>query len=118
MSFKETGSMAVARILVNMDFKNGFPVDIGIDTPKGRIIQIFDYEGIPFRCHRCHQVGHMVASCPKAPRIYPAIIMEEAMSPPLNDVAVPDAPVLSVSSEVPIVVAAVTTEAPIHDVLH
>jgi len=87
-----------------MDFKKGFPPDIGIVTPKGRIIQTLDYEGIPFRCHRCHQFRHMVASCPKVPRVYLAITMVEAESPSLFDVAVPGAPILGGRSEVPPVV--------------
>jgi hypothetical protein len=30
----------------------------------GTFVQTLDYEGIPFKCHRCHIYGHGVASYP------------------------------------------------------
>ena len=63
--------MSVAQILVLMDFKKGFPPGIEIVTPGGQITQLLDYEGIPFRCHRCHHYGHMVADCSLTPQTYP-----------------------------------------------
>lgn len=76
MNFEATGQMTVERILVHMEFKKGFPPDIGVVTPKGRLIKLLDYEGIPFRCHKCHHYGHMVDSCPMAPRIFLVDVLE------------------------------------------
>jgi hypothetical protein len=64
MSFEETGLMTVARILVKLDLKKGLPQEITINSAAGTFVQMLDYEGIPFRCHRCHVYGHGVASCP------------------------------------------------------
>jgi hypothetical protein len=64
MSFKETRLMTVACILVKLDLKKGLPQEITINSAAGTIVQMLDYEGIPFRCHRCHIYGHGVASCP------------------------------------------------------
>jgi hypothetical protein len=64
MSFEETGLMTVARILVKIDLKKGLLQEITIDSAAGTFVQTLDYEGIPFRCHRCHIYGHGMASCP------------------------------------------------------
>lgn len=73
--------MSITRILVHMDFKKGFPPNIGIVTPKGRIVQMLDYEGFPFICHRSHHYGHMVADCPMIPRKH---FMDEYVGPTTN----------------------------------
>jgi len=56
--------MTVARILVKLDLKKGLPQEFTINSATGTIVQMLDYEGIPFRCHRCHVYGHGVESCP------------------------------------------------------
>ena len=54
-----------AQILVEMNISLGLPADIEIKTSNGSWFQPLDYEGIPFRCRRCHQVGHLAAKCSK-----------------------------------------------------
>jgi len=51
-----------------MDFQKGFPAEMGIVTEWGPVTQTLDYEGIPFKCHRCHAYGHVVANCSMVPR--------------------------------------------------
>jgi hypothetical protein len=63
LSFEDTGLMSVARILVKLDLVLGLLKDLTIETASGSFIQPLDYEGIPFRCHRCHIYGHGVADC-------------------------------------------------------
>jgi hypothetical protein len=62
-SFEETGLMTVARILVRLDLRPGLLKEIKIKATSGIFLQPLDYEGIPFRCHRCHVYGHGVAEC-------------------------------------------------------
>ena len=71
MNFEVLGWMVVTRILVHMDFKKCFPPDISIVTPRGWVLQVLDYEGILFRCHKCNHYGHVMASCPMTSRVYP-----------------------------------------------
>jgi len=63
MSFEETGLMFVARILVKLDLRPRLLKYLTIETTFGSFIQPLDYEGIPFRCHRCHIYGHDVVEC-------------------------------------------------------
>jgi hypothetical protein len=64
MSFEDTGYMTVARILVKINLRKGLLQEITIDSAAGTFVQTLDYEGIPFRCHRCHVYGHGVANFP------------------------------------------------------
>jgi hypothetical protein len=63
MSFEESGHMSVARILVRLDLRPGLLQELVIESSAGSFVQTLDYEGIPFRCHRCHVYGHGVADC-------------------------------------------------------
>lgn len=63
MYFKVTGDMTVARILVLLDLQEGIMSDIFLNTMVGDVIQDLDYEGVPFRCHRCHSTNNLVAQC-------------------------------------------------------
>jgi hypothetical protein len=64
MSFEETGHMTVAWILVRLNLRPGLLQEITIESAAGTFVQILDYEGIPFRCHRCHVYGHGIVECP------------------------------------------------------
>lgn len=55
-----------AHILVEMDISKGLPAMIKLPSPGGSWIQLLDYEGIPFRCRKCHNTGHLVARCSSA----------------------------------------------------
>lgn len=52
-----------ARILVEIDVSKGLPEMIKLASPNGSWIQLLDYEGIPFRCRKCHKIGHLAARC-------------------------------------------------------
>ena len=54
-----------AQILVEMNISLGLPADIEIKTSNGSWFQPLDYEGIPFRCRQCHQVGHLAVNFSK-----------------------------------------------------
>lgn len=64
-SFKQTRDMAMARILVLIDLREGLAEDLCLDTNYGSFTQMLDYEGVPFRCHRCHSTDHLLAQCNK-----------------------------------------------------
>jgi len=57
--------MALARILVHLDTKEGlvesYLLQMGTITRR----QILDYDGIPFRCRKYHEVGHMYKDFPR-----------------------------------------------------
>jgi hypothetical protein len=55
--------MFVAHILVLLDLRESIALDIYMNTMYGDVNQILDYEGVPFCCHRCHLVDHLVAQC-------------------------------------------------------
>lgn len=63
-SFQTTGRMAFARILVHLDLSNGLLEHINIQWRNTTKRQLLDYEGVPFRCRRCHKVGHLFKDCP------------------------------------------------------
>lgn len=58
-SYLQTGMMAYARILVNLDTRGGLLESITIQWRETTRKQNIDYEGIPYRCRRCHKVGHL-----------------------------------------------------------
>lgn len=62
-SYQQTGMMAYARILVNLDRRGGLLESITIQWRETTRKQIIDYEGIPYRCRRCHKVGHLYRDC-------------------------------------------------------
>ena len=63
LSFLETKVKKVARILVNLNIREGLAESIILEWGSDPITQILDYENIPFRCRRCHAYGHPAASC-------------------------------------------------------
>ena len=63
LSFVETKEKKVARILVNINLREGLAESINLDWGLVIIPQILDYENVPFRCRRCHVYGHPVSEC-------------------------------------------------------
>jgi len=63
-SYQHTGMMAYARLLINLDTRGGLQEYITIEWRDTARKQIIDYEGIPYRCQRCHKVGHLYKDCP------------------------------------------------------
>jgi len=64
MSFLETKNRAMARILVSLDLSKGLAKKINLQYKDYVFEQILDYEHLPFRCHRCHEYGHLAKDCP------------------------------------------------------
>ena len=58
-TYIESGNMAFARILVHLDTREGLEESFKIHWRNMTCIQILDYEDLPFRCRRCHKVGHV-----------------------------------------------------------
>lgn len=64
MSFIETQEMEVARILVRLNPDEGLEESINLQYQEYVFEQQLDYELLPFRCHCCHEYGHLVRDCP------------------------------------------------------
>jgi len=58
-SYLHTGMMAYARLLINLDTRGGLQEYITIQWREFSRKQNIDYEGISYRCRRCHKVGHL-----------------------------------------------------------
>ena len=63
LSFLETREKKVARILVNINLREGLAESINLEWGPVIIPQILDYENVPFRCRRCHVYGHPASAC-------------------------------------------------------
>lgn len=63
-SYLHTYEKAVARILVRLNPTDGLAKSITLRYKEYVIEQPLDYELLPFRCHRCHEYGHLVRDCP------------------------------------------------------
>lgn len=48
-----------ARICVEMDLSGALLDIVILDVYDEEWVQEFDYENIPFRCHKCHEHGHL-----------------------------------------------------------
>lgn len=62
-SFRDIGEMAVAQVLVLLDLREGLAPEIVLTAKYGDYSQMLDYEGVPFRCHKCHSIDHTMADC-------------------------------------------------------
>lgn len=63
-TFVQSKNRTLARILVHMDTREGLEEKITLQWGKYSWVQILDYEEVPFRCRRCHRVGHIFKECP------------------------------------------------------
>jgi hypothetical protein len=64
MSFKDSRKMSMAHILVSMNIRKGLAEEIELSWGDKSIMKKLDYEGIPFKCRRCHKHGHNASECP------------------------------------------------------
>jgi hypothetical protein len=61
MSFLETKKMLVAQILVFLNIKKGQVINL--NWRGNSLVHKLDYEGIMFKCRRCHKHGHVAKEC-------------------------------------------------------
>ena len=47
-----------------MDLSGALPNEVILEVFDEEWVQTVDYEHIPFRCHRCHEHGHLLRDCP------------------------------------------------------
>ena len=52
------------RICVYMDMKQPLPDTVSLCHEDVECIQLIDYEHVPFRCRKCHELGHLFRYCP------------------------------------------------------
>jgi len=53
-----------ARICVDMDLLGALSDEIILEVFDEEWVQTVDYEHIPFKCHKCHEHGHLLKDCP------------------------------------------------------
>jgi len=63
LSFLKTHIKQVARVLVSINIREGLAETITLKRGPEVIVQILDYENVPFRCRRCHAYGHPISEC-------------------------------------------------------
>ena len=63
MSFIDLGEMALARIVVSLNLREGLLGELNLISGEKSLKQFLDYEGVPFRCRRNHQYVHIQNEC-------------------------------------------------------
>jgi hypothetical protein len=63
MTFEETKQRKVARVLVNLNIREGLGEEVDLSWGSFTHTQRLDYENVPFRCRRCHQYRHLIKNC-------------------------------------------------------
>jgi hypothetical protein len=61
--FSNSGKMYVAQILVSLNIIKGLSDTVELSWEGKNFSHSLDYEGIPFKFHRCHKHGHMATDC-------------------------------------------------------
>lgn len=61
---RHTTYASYARICVYMDLKQPLPDKMRLFHEDHDWIQVIDYEHVPFRCRKCHVIGHLFRDCP------------------------------------------------------
>lgn len=69
LSFLETNQRQVARILVNVNIRDGLAEDMQLIWGPFVYKQVLDYENVPFRRRHCHAYGHPASECKHPNRI-------------------------------------------------
>ena len=69
-SYKLTKVKRVARILVNINIRNGLPGVVRLALRQCSYCQVLDYEHVSFMCRCCHDYGHLYRDCPHNPPPY------------------------------------------------
>lgn len=62
-SFVESSKMAFARILVHLDTREKLVASLKLQWQGITRLQKLDYEGVSFRCRRCHEIGNLYKEC-------------------------------------------------------
>jgi hypothetical protein len=57
-------SRKLGKVLVEMDLSVGLPANLEIEWRGRKTLQTLDYLGLPFRCNKCRETGHLHKSCP------------------------------------------------------
>lgn len=58
----------VAQILIEKEYRGGFPDHIYLHWGDINLQQRLDFWGVPFHCSTCHRIGHLKNHCPFHPR--------------------------------------------------
>lgn len=72
--------MTFAHICVELDLSRPLPNAMEMCAGSHSWMQQMDYETLPFRCHLCHEYGHLLRRCPKAKSV------EQQSSPPSHNI--------------------------------
>jgi hypothetical protein len=63
MSFDETETMSITRILVGIDLREGPTSKLVLQKESIWISQALDYSSVPFKCYRCQVYDHVAQDC-------------------------------------------------------
>ena len=78
---------------MELDLSKPLPDAVEMCAGSYSWVQQLDYETLPFRCHLCHEYGHLVRRCPKAKS------MEQQLPPPSRNTSGIDKGKKSVTGE-------------------